>query len=65
MSRQRWHRDVEEAVKACDEALGKTFWTFRDRVAKNPQVGILREGTYVVPKEEVEKIKKKLKNILR
>ncbi len=65
MSRQGWYSDVEEAIKACNEALGKTFWAFRDRVAKNPQAGILREGAYVVPKEEVEKIKEKLKNILR
>ncbi len=59
MSRQGWYRDVEEAVKACDEALKKTMW-----VIKDPEKKIFREGGFVVPQEEVVKIKEKLKNIL-
>ncbi len=60
MSRQGWYRDVEEAIKACDDALEKTMW-----VIKNPEREIFKEGGFVVPQEEVAKIKKKLKNILK
>jgi len=60
MSRQGWYREVENAIKACDEALGKTMWVIKDSERK-----IFKEGGFVVPQEEVVKIKKKLENILK
>ncbi len=59
MSRQGWYHDVEEAIKACDEALEKSF------LARDFFESIWTSGgnIKVVKVEEIEKIKKILKNI--
>ena len=66
MSRKGWYRDIERAIKTCDEVLKNSFSVEHvvgpvDADAK--MFDVEKELIKVVKKEDVEKIKKILKNI--